>query len=71
MNGLETKYGSNINFYRFDANEPENQQLQNSLQLRGHPSVAMIDQNDEVVQRLFGVQPEEALGRLLESLLEN
>lgn len=71
MNGLETQYGSDINFYRFDANDPKNQQLQNALQLRGHPSVAMINRNEEVVQRLFGVQQEEALVSILESLLEN
>ncbi|MFT5196823.1 MAG: hypothetical protein ACI9EW_002301 [Cellvibrionaceae bacterium] len=71
MNGLETQYKSAVNFYRFDANDPENQQLQNALQLRGHPSVAIINQNDEVVQRLFGVQQEDALTPILDMLAES
>lgn len=71
MNGLEKEYSSAVTFYRFDANAASNQRLQNSLQLRGHPSVALIDSDDEVVQRLFGVQQSEALKPMLESLVED
>lgn len=68
MNGLEENYGTEINFYRFDANRPENQRLQNSLQLRGHPSVALVNQEGEVVQRFFGAQSEEAILESLEAI---
>ena len=70
MNGAEEEYGASVNFYRFDANEPVNQRLQNSLGLRGHPAVAIIDRDGEVVQRLFGVQPAERLTPLLNAIAE-
>ena len=68
VNGLEGGYGDEINFYRFDADDPVNQRLQNSLQLRGHPSVAIVDKNDGVVQRFFGVQPAEEIESVLDSV---
>ena len=61
MNGLEAEYGEKIRFYRLDANDPDNQSIQNDLNLRGHPSVAILDQNGVVTQQFFGVQPTEAL----------
>ena len=70
MNGAEEEYGASVNFYRFDANEPVNQRLQNSLGLRGHPAVAIIDRDGEVVQRLFGVQSAERLTPLLNAVAE-
>ena len=69
MNGLEEEYQS-INFYRFDANEPANQIIQNDLALRGHPSVALISENGEVVNRFFGSQPADLLKPILDQLIE-
>ena len=68
MNGLEDEYSGSINFYRFDANDPENQRVQNRLQLRGHPSVAVVKQNGDVSNRFFGSQPAELLRPVLEEL---
>ena len=70
MNGLEDDYSASINFYRFDANRPENQILQNSLQLRGHPSVALVSADGEVVNRFFGAQPAELFEPILDELKE-
>lgn len=70
MNGLENEYGESINFYRFDANEPENQRLQNELQLRGHPSVALVQADGQVFNRYFGTQSAEELRPMLDILLD-
>ena len=67
MNGLEAEYTS-IQFYRFDANVAANQQIQNDLQLRGHPSVALISEDGEVVGRFFGSQPADLLRPALDEL---
>ena len=69
MNGLEEEYPS-INFYRFDANEPANQGLQNDLALRGHPSVAIVSEGGAVINRFFGSQPAELLRPVLDELIE-
>ena len=68
VNGLEAEYAS-IKFYRFDANAPANQGIQNDLQLRGHPSVALISEDGEVVGRFFGSQPAERLKPELDELV--
>lgn len=68
MNGVEDEFEADINFYRFDANEPVNQRLQNSLGLRGHPAIAIIDRDGEVVQRLFGVQSADLLTPMLNAV---
>ncbi|MEM8856746.1 MAG: hypothetical protein AAGD96_00395 [Chloroflexota bacterium] len=71
MNGLEDEYAGSINFYRFDANEPLNQRLQNDLQLRGHPSVAIVTNQGEILNRYFGEQSAEDLRPVLDMLLTN
>ena len=68
MNGLKDEYGDTIEFYRLDANDPEMQQIQNDLDLRGHPSVAILDQNGAVIQRFFGVQPAEMIKPYLDAV---
>ena len=69
MNGLEEEYPS-INFYRFEANVPANQSIQNDLALRGHPSVALISKDGTVVNRFFGSQPADLLKPVLDELVE-
>ena len=69
MNGLEDAYGDSIQFYRFNANDPDNQRLQNDLQLRGHPSVALVKANGDVSNRFFGSQPAELLRPVLDELI--
>lgn len=68
MNGLEDEFGDSIKFYRFDANDPDNQRLQNDLQLRGHPSVALVKADGDVSNRFFGSQSAELLRPVLEEL---
>ena len=71
MNGLEDEYGTAVTFYRFDADEPANQSVQKDLDLRGHPSAAILDANGQVVQRFFGVHPAEAIIPYLDTLSAN
>lgn len=69
MNGLETEFSDRINFYRLDANRPEYARIQQDYGLRGHPSVAILNPEGEVVYRYFGAATEEELRDNLNELV--
>ncbi|MEM7798736.1 MAG: hypothetical protein AAF633_06075 [Chloroflexota bacterium] len=71
MNGLEAEFKDQVNFYRLDANQPENENIQNKLDLRGHPTIALIDPSGEITNRYFGVQAEDVLFDGLTVLVSN
>ena len=54
MNGLEDEFGEDVDFVRLNAIEPKVVRLQQTYGLRGHPSVAILDSNGEVVTLYFG-----------------
>ena len=61
MDGLEAEFGADVTFERLNAAEAEVLQLQQTFGLRGHPSVAILDVNGEVVARYFGPETAEKL----------
>ncbi|GJM40714.1 MAG: hypothetical protein DHS20C20_09960 [Ardenticatenaceae bacterium] len=70
MNGLEAEFGDDVNFFRLNAEEPEVLQVQQTYGLRGHPSVAILDKNDNVTVRYFGPETFETLQAVLIELAE-
>lgn len=70
MNGLEDEFGEEIEFLRLNAAEPENVLLQQTYGLRGHPSVAILDDDGEVAARYFGPQTAETLRGDLTAVVE-
>ena len=70
MNGLDSEYDdSQIDFMRIDANSPDGGALQRSYSLRGHPSIALVNAEGEVVQKFVGEQSAEILRDAIDSLL--
>ena len=70
MNGLDSEYeDSQIEFMRLDANSTEGGAIQRSYGLRGHPSIALINADGEVVQKFVGEQSAEILREAIDSLL--
>ncbi len=61
MNGLEEEFGEEVTFLRLNAADPENGLLQQTYGLRGHPSVAILDDEGAVAARYFGPQTAETL----------
>ncbi|KAA3661879.1 MAG: hypothetical protein DWQ04_15005 [Chloroflexi bacterium] len=56
MDGLEAEYGEQVNFVRLNVEIPENERVQQSYGLRGHPSVAILDADGVMVQDVFGAE---------------
>lgn len=69
MNGLEEEFGDEIEFVRLNAAEPEVVQLQQGYGLRGHPSVAILGNSDEVAVLYFGPETAETLRADLTAVL--
>lgn len=61
MNGLEAEFGDEVNFFRLNAVEPDVLQVQQTYGLRGHPSVAVLDESGAVTARYFGPETAETL----------
>ena len=69
MDGLEAEFGNEVNFERLNAAESEVLQLQQTYGLRGHASVAILDENGAVAQRYFGPETAEKLREDLTAVL--
>jgi protein-disulfide isomerase-like protein with CxxC motif len=69
VNGLGAEFEGKVSTIQLNAALEANETLQNQWGLRGHPTFAVIDANDSVVQLLFGPQPEAVLREAMESLV--
>ena len=69
MNGLEDEYGTQLEFIRLNAAEPDNEAIQREYGLRGHPTVAIIDADGNAEAKFIGEQSAETLRDAIESML--
>ena len=70
MNGLESEYGSQIDFVRLNAAEPDNEAIQRGYGLRGHPTVALVNANGTAEAVFIGEQSAETLRTAIARLLD-
>ena len=61
VNGLETEFGEQLIVTRLDANVRENEELEFSYGLRGHPAFAVLDAAGSVTATFIGPQSDETL----------
>jgi len=69
VNGLDAEFEGKMSVIQLNAAVEANEKLQNQWGLRGHPTFALIDADDSVVQLLFGPQPEAVLREAMEPLV--
>ena len=69
MNGLESEYGTQIDFVRLNAAEPDNEAIQQQFGLRGHPTVAILDAGGNAQAKFIGEQSAETLRDAIETVL--
>ncbi len=70
VNGLETEYGSKVDFQSLDAILPENLEEQASYGMRGHPTFVILDENGKVAVSFIGAQDEAVLREALTAVLD-
>ena len=56
MDGIEAEFVGKATFVRLDVDQLENEDIQAGYGVRGHPSVVILDENGQVVDRFFGVE---------------
>lgn len=73
MNGLEAEFAGRLAVVRLDVGQPENGRIQQSYNMRGHPSVVIIDAEGQPTERYFGAEDVEtlrtAINQVIPSLL--
>lgn len=70
MDGLEAEYGAQVKFVRLNVELPENERIQQSYGLRGHPAVAILDADGVMVQGVFGVETAVTLRTYLDQIAQ-
>lgn len=68
MNGLETEFADRINVVRLNVAEPANARIQAEMGLRGHPSLALLDEEGEIARRFFGAPAADVLRRAVQEI---
>ena len=68
VNGLQQEFEGRVSVVQLNADQKENAEFQSQLDLRGHPSFAVLEDDGSVVQRFFGPQTEAALRQAMASV---
>ncbi len=69
VDGLEQEFQNQITVWRVNADTPDGQELQDILEVRGHPTVVVLDENGRIQNRFFGPQPVDSLRDALQNVL--
>ncbi len=69
MHGLEAEFGEQLIVRRLDANIHENEALEFSYGLRGHPAFAILDKTGEAAAVYIGPQSAETLRGAITAVL--
>lgn len=57
VNELETEYGDRVAFQRVDARSQLGEDAYNFYALRGHPIVAILDEEGRLIVQIWGERP--------------
>ena len=68
VNGLEDEFQGQVDVHQLNAAEEANAQLQSQLGLLGHPTFAILDGEDQLVQQFFGPQTADTLRQAMTSV---
>lgn len=70
MDGIEQEYRGKAEVIRLNVDEPENERIQQTYGVRGHPSVVIIDEDGQVAERFFGTASTESLQQALNKVIQ-
>jgi hypothetical protein len=68
VDGLEQTYGSRLRFKRVDFNSTEGQALAQRYQVRGHPTIVVIDRAGTVRTTIIGVPTRERVEQAIKDV---
>jgi hypothetical protein len=71
VNELETKYGDRVAFASIDARSQLGEDAYNFYALRGHPIVAILDEEGKLIAQVWGERPIDEIEGPLQEALRN
>lgn len=69
VDGLAQEFAAQVTVWRVNADTEEGTAWQNALEVRGHPTIVLLDENGRVWERFYGVQPADVLRQALQAML--
>ena len=69
VNGLEEKYGNDVEFRYIDAYSEDGSSLFQQFKLQGHPSYVLVNPAGEILWQSLGEQPQEMLEERIRAAL--
>lgn len=69
VHGLQEEFADQVEVQLLDVSLPENEAIQQQYNLRGHPTMVLINAKGEKVQQFFGVVDEIKLRTALKELI--
>jgi thioredoxin-like negative regulator of GroEL len=71
VDGLETEFDGQLQITRLDANVRENEELEFSYGLRGHPAFVVLDETGTATATFIGPQPEAILRDAVTAVIQS
>jgi len=68
VDGLEQTHGTRLRFMRVDFNSPAGQELAARYQVRGHPTIVVIDRAGTVRATIIGVPTRERVEQAIKDV---
>jgi len=69
VDGLEQTYGTRLHVTRVDFNSPAGQELAARYQVRGHPTIVVIDRSGTVRATIIGVPTRERVEQAIKDMM--
>ena len=69
MDGLEQTYATRLRFMRVNFNSPEGQALAAHYQVRGHPTILLIDRSGVVTTTIIGIATRERVEQAIAAIV--
>ena len=70
MDGLEQTHGTRLRFMRVDFNSPAGQELAARYQVRGHPTIVVIDSEGRARATIIGVPTRERVEQAIKDVVQ-
>jgi thioredoxin-related protein len=69
VDGLEQTYGTRLRFMRIDFNSSAGQELAARYQVRGHPTIVVIDRSGTARATMIGVPTRERVEKAVQGVV--
>lgn len=70
MDGIEQEFRGKAEVIRLNVDELENERIQQTYGVRGHPSIVIVDGDGQVTERFLGAVPAESLQQALNKVIQ-